>query len=155
MTDNLPPLLRQTRRHFFHNCAVGLGAMALGSLLRQEGAVAAPSFGGPLDPKPTHYAPRAKSVIFLFMAGGPSQPELFDYKPQLQALHGQPIPESFIKGKRFAFMDSFAKDPPKLLATKRKFARHGKSGAWVSDSLPYTAQVADDIAIVRSVQTNV
>ncbi|OAI46350.1 sulfatase, partial [Planctomycetaceae bacterium SCGC AG-212-F19] len=155
MTENLPPLLRQTRRHFFQDCAIGLGAMALGSLLRQDGAVAAPQFGGPLDPKPTHFPGRAKSVIFMFMAGGPSQLELFDYKPQLQALHGKPIPESFIKGKRFAFMDSFAKDPPKLLATKRKFARHGQTGAYVSDSLPYTAQVVDDIAIVRSVQTNV
>jgi len=150
----LNPLLHQTRRHFFHNCGVGVGALGLAALLQQDAAakpVATPT--GPLDPKPGHHAGKAKSVIFLFMAGGPSQLELFDPKPQLQALHGQPIPESFIKGKRFAFMDSFSKDPPKLLATKRKFAQHGRAGTWVSDCLPYTAQVVDDIAVVRSVKT--
>jgi hypothetical protein len=126
--------------------------MALGSLLHAD---AKPQASNPLDPRPTHFAPKARSVIFLFMAGGPSQLELFDHKPQLQALHGKPIPESFIKGKRFAFMDSFTKDPPKLLGTKRKFARHGQAGTWVSSALPYTAQIADDIAVVRSVQTNV
>jgi hypothetical protein len=153
--ENLPPLLRQTRRHFFKDCAIGLGTMALGSLLQQEGARAALPIAGPLDPKPTHFPGKAKSVIFLFMAGGPSQLELFDHKPQLQELHGKPIPESFIKGKRFAFMDSFSKNPPKLLATKRKFTRHGQTGSWVSDCLPYTSQIVDDIAIVRSVVTNV
>ncbi len=80
---------------------------------------------------------KAKNVIFLFMAGGPSQLELFDHKPKLDALNGQPIPEEFIKGKRFAFMDSFAKQTPKLLGTRRNFARHGQSGSWVSDCLPH------------------
>ena len=149
----IDPLLHQTRRHFFHNCGVGVGALGLASLLQNEAAAKPLEVAGPLDPKPGHYAGKAKSVIFLFMAGGPSQLELFDPKPQLQALHGRPIPESFIKGKRFAFMDSFSKDPPKLLATKRKFAQHGKAGTWVSDCLPYTAQVVDDIAVVRSVKT--
>src|SRR5262245_9783363 len=148
------PLLWQTRRHFFGQCAMGVGAMALGSLMTRD-AAAAPAGPTPLDPKKPHFPPRAKSVIFLFMAGGPSQLELFDYKPKLNELHSKPIPDEFIKDKRFAFMGSFTKDKPKLLGTKRKFAQHGKSGAWVSSVLPHTATVADDIAIVRSITTNV
>src|SRR6516165_554858 len=121
------PLLHATRRHFFRDCAVGLGSVALTSLL-QDGARAAAA--DPMAPRPGHFTGRAKSVIYLFMAGGPSQLELFDHKPKLQALHGQPIPESFVKGKRFAFMDTFAKERPKLLGTRRKFERHGKRGTW-------------------------
>src|SRR5215213_8738044 len=146
-------LLRSTRRHFFRDCGAGLGAMALGSLLARE-AQAAPATN-PLAPRAPHFEPKAKAVIFLFMAGGPSQFELFDPKPELQKLHGQPIPESFVKGKRFAFMDTFSKERPKLLGTGRKFARHGKSGAWVSECLPHFAKVVDDVAFVKSVATNV
>jgi hypothetical protein len=147
------PSIHQTRRHFFRDCGIGLGSMALGSLLARE-TQAAPGTN-PLSPKPPHFAPRAKAVIFLFMAGGPSQFELFEPKPELQKLHGQPIPESFVKGKRFAFMDTFAKERPKLLGTNRKFARHGKSGAWVSECLPHMAGIVDEVAFVRSVATNV
>src|SRR5208282_2745373 len=93
--------------------------------------------------------------IYLFMAGGPSQLELFDYKPQLQKYSGQPIPDSFIQGRRFAFMDLFTKEHPKLLGTVRPFARHGQSGAWVSALLPRLAEVVDDLAIVKSVATDV
>jgi hypothetical protein len=155
--DNSPSLLGRTRRHFFRDCGIGVGAMALGSLVQRDGAQAATALplAGPLDARPTHFAPKAKSVIFLFMAGGPSQLEMFDYKPKLQELHNKPIPDSYIAGKRFAFMDSFTKERPKLLATKRKFAQHGKCGAWVSDCLPYTAQVVDDLAIVKTCVTNV
>jgi hypothetical protein len=94
-------------------------------------------------------------VIYLFMAGGPSQLELFDYKPRLNQLNGQPIPDSFLKGKRFAFMDTFTKEKPKLLGTKRNFAQHGQCGAYVSSCLPHVARVVDDITIVRSVVTDV
>ena len=145
--------LHSTRRHFFRDCGVGLGGMALGSLLARESR-AAPATN-PLAPKPGHFEPKAKAVIFLFMAGGPSQFELFDPKPELQKLHGQPIPESFVKGKRFAFMDTFAKERPKLLGTGRKFTRHGKTGAYVSECLPHFAKIVDDVAFVRSVATNV
>src|SRR6516225_9509000 len=138
----IDPLLLQTRRHFFRDCSVGIGAMALGSLLNE--CRAAP-----------HYTPKAKSVIFLFMAGGPSQLELFDDKPKLRELNGQPIPESFIKGKRFAFMDTFTKEHPKCLGTVRKFARQGRCGAYVSECLPHIAGIVDDIAIVKSLATNV
>jgi hypothetical protein len=146
------PLLLQTRRHFFGQCAVGLGSLALTSLLNEGRAEETVN---PLAPRKPHHAPKAKSVIFLFMAGGPSQLELFDYKPKLAKLHGKPIPDEFIKGKRFAFMDTFAKEVPKLLATRRKFAQHGSSGAYVSECLPHIAAIVDDVAIVRSLATNV
>jgi hypothetical protein len=150
-------LLRQTRRHFFQDCGLGIGSMALTALLQggKLGAATAPPLVNPLAPKPTHVPGKAKSVIYLFMAGGPSQLELYDYKPKLQELHGQPIPESFVKGKRFAFMDTFAKERPKLLGTRRKFERHGKRGTWVSECLPHTSKIVDDIAIVRSMATEV
>lgn len=137
-------LRAQTRRYFFEQCALGVGTMALGSLL-QEGQAA------PM----AHFAARAKRVIYLFMAGGPSQLELFDPKPNLQKLHNQPIPDSFIAGKRFAFMSSFTKEKPRVLGTKRKFTQYGKQGTPISECFPHLGSVADDISIVRSVQTNV
>jgi Protein of unknown function (DUF1501) len=151
-------LLLQTRRHFFGECALGLGSMALASLLSDGKLFAAEqhaSFANPLAPKNGHFPARAKSVIYLFMAGGPSQLELFDYKPKLQELNGKPIPDSYLKGKRFAFMDTFVKEVPKLLATRRKFSRHGRSGAYVSECLPHSAGIVDDITIVRSMVTDV
>src|SRR5438094_2107630 len=147
----------QTRRHFFQDCAIGLGSLALASLLSDDKILAGEpaSFANPLAPKPPHFPAKAKNVIYLFMAGGPSQLELFDYKPKLQELSGQPIPESYLKNKRFAFMDSFTKQVPQLLGSKRKFARHGESGAYVSECLPHIAQIVDDLAVVRSVATDV
>src|SRR5262245_59265447 len=132
----------QTRRYFFQQCGLGIGKIALASLLG-EGLLRAgePGSFNPLAPQPPHFPARAKNIIFLFMAGGPSQLELFDYKPRLQELNGQPIPESYLKGKRFAFMDSFTKQVPKLLGTRRKFARHGRCGAYVSELLPCLASV--------------
>jgi hypothetical protein len=150
------PLLVRTRRHFFQECAVGLGGLALAALWNEgRSGPGKPALVNQLAPKPPHFKPRAKSVIFLFMAGGPSQLELFDYKPKLTTLHGKPIPAEFIKGKRFAFMDTFAKKVPLLLGTRRKFVRHGKAGTWVSECLPHVARVVDDIAVVRSLATNV
>ncbi len=148
--DADPGLLDRTRRHFFRDCGVGLGSLALAALA--DKATAAPAVA-PLAPKAPHFAPKAKSVIFLFMAGGPSQFELFEPKPELQKRHGQPIPESFTTGKRFAFMDTFSKNPPKLLGTKRKFAPAGSAGLSVSELLPHTAKVVDELAFIRTVAT--
>ncbi len=145
------PMLELTRRHFFGRCGLGIGSMALGSLLGEGRASAAGA--NPLAAHPGHFPAKAKSVIYLFMAGGPSQFELFEPKPKLQEYHGQPIPESFVAGKRFAFMSTFSKEPPKLLATKRAFAQHGKTGTWVSECLPETAKVVDDLAFLRAVAT--
>jgi hypothetical protein len=149
MHDDSTPLHSITRRHFFRNCAVGVGKAALASLLVENAARAVAATPGP------HLPARAKSVIFLFMAGGPSQFELFEPKPQLQKLDGEPVPQSFIEGKRFAFMDSSfsLKQTPKLLATTRKFDRYGQSGVWVSELFPYTAKVVDDLTFLRTVTT--
>src|SRR3954469_22567209 len=141
-------LCQMTRRHFFSRCTMGLGGIALASMLGQRRLMGADA---PVIPgKILHHAPRAKNVIFLFMAGGPSQLELFDYKPKLVELNGQPIPQSLIEGKRFAFMDS--SHGTKLLGTRRKFEQRGKSGAWVSDLFPHTAKIVDDITLVKSCQ---
>ncbi len=152
--------LTAARRHFFQQCRVGLGAMALGSLLAGEqgragerNATEGVPYKGtnPQAVRPPHFAPKAKNVIFLFMAGGPSQLELFDPKPKLQELGGQVIPESFVASKRFAFI----KKDAKLLATPRKFAQHGQSGQTISECLPHLAGVADEICTLRAVKTDV
>src|SRR6476660_2270659 len=96
------PLLAATRRHFFRDCGVGVGSMALSALLNRDDA--AQPRRDPLAPKPPHYPAKAKAVIFLFMAGAPSQLELFEPKPELNRLSGQVVPQSFTKGKRFAFI---------------------------------------------------
>ena len=152
------PLLLHTRRHFFRDCGVGVGAMALGSLLCRAASGKEPELAkvaDPLAPKKPHFAPKAKSVIFLFMAGGPSQFELFEPKEALQKYHGKPVPDSIIKGKRFAFMDTFSKEKPKLLGTKRKFLYRSQSGLHISELLPHFAQVADEVTYIRTVATDV
>jgi hypothetical protein len=142
-----------TRRHFFADCGVGLGSIALASLLAGEAAatIDPPDVQNPLAPRRPHFAPKAKRVIFLFMAGGPSQLELFDYKPKLQELDGQVVPPEYTKNKRFAFI----KGDAKLLGTKRKFARHGQCGAELSELLPGLASVVDDVCLVKSMVTDV
>lgn len=139
MNDPLHP----TRRHFLSRCGLGVGSMALGSLMAREDA---------LVPKQTHFPAKAKNVIFLFMAGGPSQLDMFAHKPELQKRNGQPIPESFTKGKRFAFMDSSHRTD--LLATKFNFRQHGQSGVWVNDLLPHTASIVDDLAFIHTCKTD-
>jgi hypothetical protein len=131
--------LNQTRRRFFLDSAAGLGAIALSNLLRAEEAGKKP-----------HFTPRAKSVIFLFMEGGPSQIDLFDPKPELQRLDGQPLPESLREGLRFAFI----KPTAKVWASRRPFARHGQSGLEFSDWLPELAGCADDLCMIRSLHSD-
>ena len=143
-----------TRRHFFSRCAMGLGGIALASLLSENRLLGAASGGSPnpMAPRLPHFRPRVKNIIYLFMAGGPSQLELFDYKPKLVELNGQPIPQSFIEGKRFAFMGS--SHGTNLLGTRRQFRQRGQSGAWVSELFPHTATIVDEIALVRSCATD-
>lgn len=145
------PLQDLTRRHFFSQCGMGIGGIALASMLAEGKSLAAAGKPGPGVPAGAHLPGRAKNVIFLFMAGGPSQLELFDYKPRLVELNGQPIPQSYVEGKRFAFMDS--SNGFNLLGTRKQFKRRGQSGAWVSEMLPYTAGIADDISIVTTCKT--
>jgi hypothetical protein len=139
--------ITRTRRWFFEQCGVGLGAAALGHLLRESGYAASRD---PLAPKEPHFAPKAKNVIFLFMAGAPSHLELFDNKPQLAKFDGTLPPADLLKGYRAAFINPNST----LLGPKFKFARYGKNGAEISELLPHTAQIVDDIAIVKSLVTD-
>ena len=138
-----------TRRHLLQTGGLGLGAMALEALLARDG-IAAPAPKNPLAPKDPMITPRAKRVIYLHMAGSPSQLEMFDYKPELQKLHLQNAPASFLEGKRFAFI----KGVPKVLAGQFSFAQHGQSGQYLSELLPNFAKVVDRACIIRTVHTD-
>ena len=136
------------RRWFLQRCGIGLGSIAAGSLLAAESEPAkAPN---PLAPKKPHFPAKAKRVIFLFQAGAPSHLELFDSKPELAKRDGQLPPAELLKNYRAAFIN------PKsaLLGPKFKFAKHGQSGMELSEVLPHTAKIADDICLIRSMQTD-
>jgi hypothetical protein len=144
-----------TRRWFLEQCGVGLGAIALGQLLGARGSAAEAGVDSahslnPMAPKAPHYAPKAKRVLFLFMAGAPSHLEMFDYKPQLAKFDGTLPPPGLIKGYRAAFI----RPDSKLLGPRFKFARHGESGTELSELLPHLACVADDIAVVKGMVTD-
>ena len=145
----MPEHVRYTRnrREFIRDGFCGFGTLALASMLQREQARAASL--NPLAPKPPHHEAKAKSVIFLFMAGGPSQVETFDPKPLLNELDGQPRPAEFGEAKY-----QFVKEDAKLLGTKRTFKKYGKAGIEVSDLFPHTAECVDDIAVLRSCHGN-
>lgn len=142
-------MLGVTRRHFFGRSAAGLGGLALGAMLPSAGATPATSAGAVPGP---HFAPRAKRIIYLFQSGGPSQVDLFDYKPALNREHGQQLPEHVRRGQRLTGMSAHQSSIP-LAGSPFKFRRHGQSGAWVSELLPCTASIADELCIVRSMWT--
>lgn len=144
-------LLQATRRQFFERCGLGVGSMALGTLLANERAAANSVVKNPMAPRPPHYSPKAKSVIFLFMAGGPSQLDLFDDKPMLRAHHGQLPPQSYLEGKRFAFL----KGTETLLASPRKFDRYGECGQELSDLLPHHREIVDEVCWLHGMKTDV
>ena len=151
MASHIKPELKasRTRRQLFQDCGVGVGKIALSSLLASNICSLArgnSSAGG----TGVHHPARAKRVIYLFMAGAPSQLDLFDYKPKLKELEGQPLPPSVINGQRYAFIQPDAA----VLSTQFDFRKHGQSGAEISDALPHIASIADQIAIVRSVYTD-
>ena len=156
-------LQRETRRHFLHTCSTGLGAMALGSFLESCGfggqsddKVAAPiatqatADGSPMAVRPAPFSGKAKRVIYIHMAGSPSQLELFDYKPELVKYNGKDCPQELLTGKKFAFI----RGVPKMLGPQGKFAQHGQSGAWVSDYLPHLQGVVDDITFLKAMHTD-
>ena len=133
---------------------MGLGSVALASLLSAEklfGATDQPAGGrNPLAPKPSHYGGKAKRVIYLFMGGAPSQLDLFDFKPSLKKYNGQPVPKEVVMGQKYAFI----KPDAALFASDFKFARHGQSGAEISEALPHLTEVVDDLAIIKSMTTD-
>jgi Protein of unknown function (DUF1501) len=144
--------LRQTRRQFFGTGALSLAPLALATLLDEAEAKAASSAGaGPFAQRPPHHPARAKHVIFLYMVGGPSQIDLFDAKPALIERDGQPIPESYVKGIKFA---QIQEKQPRLMGSPWKFAKYGQCGADVSELLPHTATVVDHLAIVKTMKAD-
>jgi len=147
-------LLDITRRHFFSQCGIGVGKIALAGLLADGLGRPARAGGttptGPLAPRPPHFPGKARAVIQLFMAGAPSQLDMFDHKPKLAAIEGKPIPPEVIGGQRYAFIRPDAA----VLGPRFRFSRHGRCGAELSEVLPHLATVVDEIAIVRSCRTD-
>jgi hypothetical protein len=140
---NARQVAQQTRRYFLQQCSLNLAGMFLAQLQASETL-------NPLAPKPPHFAPKAKAVIYFHMAGAPSQLELFDYKPQLVKHDGKPCPDELLKGKRFAFIQGV----PVMLGTPFQFAPRGQSGQYMSDLLPNLATVADELTVIRSMSTD-
>jgi hypothetical protein len=133
--------LNQTRRHFLKNSAIGLGGLSFGMLNAEENKVQIP-----------HFAPKAKRIIWLFMAGGPCQMDMFDYKPKMKAMYDKDLPESVRNGQRLTTMTSKQSRFP-IAPSKYSFKQYGKSGAWVSELLPWTAKMSDDLCIVKTLKT--
>lgn len=149
-------LLDLSRRRFLTGGLAGAGAAALASLLDQDGVRAAEPTSGPADhdptlPRPPHFAPKAKRIIYIYLEGGPSQMDLFDPKPQLNKLDGQPLPESMLANVRFAFIK---KESARLMGTPRKFTRYGECGMELSELLPHIGACADDLCLIRSIHTD-
>ena len=146
---------QQTRRNFLKESFMGLGGLAMGSFLGscssdQKAASSLFDPANPLMAKAPHFAPKAKSVIYLHMAGAPSQLELFDFKPELHKMDGQDCPQSFLEGKKFAFI----RGVPKMLGPQAKFAQYGQSQAWVSNYLPHFQSVVDEVSFLKAVTTD-
>ena len=151
MTPDIARLCTQTRRHLLQTAGLGIGSMALQSLLAKDSlAETTLKNSATTGPKPPMLAPTAKRVIYLHMAGSPSQLELFEHKPDLDKLHMQDCPASFLEGKRFAFI----KGVPKILAGQFSFRQYGESGQWISELLPHFASVSDKTCVMRTVQTD-
>ena len=142
---------RLSRRWFLRDCTLGLGGIALGSMLQGEArAAAAKAPVNPLAPRAPHFAPKAKRVIYMFQAGAPSHLELFDYKPELVKRSGQLPPAELLKDYRAAFI----KPNSALLGPKYKFAQYGNSGMELGELIPHIGSIADDICLIRSMQTD-
>lgn len=154
MNPLLESALGMTRRHFFGRAASGIGLMALASLLndgwRASGGTASAPANGPRHVP--HFSPKAKRVIYLFQSGAPSQMDLFDYKPELEKRRGAELPESIRKGQRLTAMTATQQSFP-IAPSRFRFGRHGQSGAWISELLPYTAKIADELCVVKSMFT--
>src|SRR5438094_1129083 len=138
-------LINVTRRPFLRTGSLGLGSLAL-SLLSGDTASAQQPNLNPLAPRQPHFAPKAKRVVYLHMAGSPPHLDLFDYKPELVRRNGQDCPESLLRGRRFAFTSGV----PKLLGTPQRFAQYGRSGAWCSAAVPHLSGIADELTFIKS-----
>jgi len=149
--EDLEYHLNLNRRTFLHRSAIGIGGLALGSLLSQSCDNSILDSSAPLGMLP-HFPPKVKRVIYLFQSGAPSQLELFDWKPKLRELNGQELPESVRNGQRLTGMTANQKSFP-MVGSKIDFKQYGQSGAWFSDLMPHTAKIADDLCIIKSMHT--
>ena len=149
MNPFLERIQQQTRRQFLKSGQLSLGAMALSSLVGGTSANAASAIVNPTAPKSPQFPATAKRVIYLHLTGSPPHLDLYDYKPELVKMNGQDAPESFIKGKRFAFTTG----TPKLLGTPRSFKQYGEGGVWLSDALPNFHPIADEMCVIKSMFT--
>ncbi len=149
---NREQLEQITRRHFLKECGLGFGMLAMGSLwgCTSSPHTATQQAAHPLQARAPHFPGKAKAVIYLHMAGAPSQLELFDYKPELHKLHGQDCPPSLLEGKKFAFI----RGVPKMLGPQATFRQYGQSGAWISDRLPHLATIADEVTFIKALHTD-
>jgi hypothetical protein len=147
MNPALEQIQHTTRRHFLKQTFAGLGGVALGSLMT-------PTLSGkvvdPMAPKAPHFPARAKRVIYLHLTGSPPNLDMYDYKPELVKRDGQDCPAEFLKGKEFAFTSG----TPKLLGTRRTFQQYGEGGLWLSDAVPHLHDVADELCMVHSMNTD-
>ncbi len=150
LTSEQQSLNDVSRRWFMQECGIGMGAIAMNALLAQGGYAANQQTNNPLAPKKPHFAPKAKNIIYLFMGGAPSHLEMFDYKPELAKFNGTLPPPELLKGYRAAFINPNST----LLGPKFKFAKYGKSGAELSELLPHTSTIVDDITIIKSMVTD-
>ena len=149
MNPQLESLQYKTRRHFFKQCSMGLGGVALSEMLATD-AMGLEAPDNPLLPKLPHFAPKAKRVIYLHLTGSPPHLDMWDHKPELVKRDGQECPDEYIKGKKFAFTSG----TPKLMGSPRTFKRYGKNGLWMSDAIPHLHGVADDLCVINSMTTD-
>ena len=149
MNPQLESLQYKTRRHFFKQCSMGLGGVALSEMLASD-AMGLEAPNNPLLAKLPHFTPKAKRVIYLHLTGSPPHLDLWDHKPELVKRDGQECPDEYIKGKKFAFTSG----TPKLMGSPRTFKQYGKNGLWMSDAIPHLHGVADDLCIINSMTTD-
>jgi hypothetical protein len=149
MNPQLESLQYKPRRHFFKQCSMGLGGVALSDMLATDAyALEAPS--NPLLPKLPPFAAKAKRVIYLHLTGSPPHLDMWDHKPELVKRDGQECPDEYVKGKKFAFTSG----TPKLMGSPRTFKQYGKNGLWMSDAIPHLHGVADDLCVINSMTTD-
>ena len=152
MDEEFKHHINNNRRHFLKKVGLGIGGLAMASMVDPLSMFSKDSAMNPTGLNLPHFAPKAKRIIYLFQSGGPSQLELFDYKPKLNEMRGQDLPDSIRKGQRLTGMTSNQKNFP-LVGSNFKFNQYGESRAWVSDIMPYTAKIVDEICFIKSMHT--
>ena len=149
MNPRLQQIQNQTRRHFLGNTGLGVGSLALGQMLGSD-ASALTMPDSPLLPKKPHFEGTAKRVIYIHLTGSPPHLDMWDYKPELVKRTDQDCPDEILKGRKFAFTSGV----PKLMGTPRTFGQYGKNGTWMSDAIPNFHGIADDLCVIKSMNTD-